>query len=38
LTTTPTTFVAGDRISFLINTFGGTGAKGLHTDLLISWD
>jgi hypothetical protein len=38
LTTTPTTFAAGDRISFLINTFGGTGAKGLHTDLLISWD
>ena len=38
LTTTPTTFVAGDRISFLINTFGVTGAKGLHTDLLISWD
>ena len=38
LTTTPTTFVAGDRISLDINTFGGTGAKGLHTDLLISWD
>ena len=38
LTTTPMTFVAGDRISFDINTFGGTGAKGLHTDLLISWD
>ena len=38
LTTSPTSFAAGDRISFLINTFGGTGAKGLHTDLLISWD
>jgi len=38
LTTSPTSFSAGDRISFEINTFGGTGAKGLHTDLLITWD
>jgi len=38
LTTAPTSFAAGDRISFFINTFGGTGAKGLHTDLRISWD
>ena len=38
LTTSPTTFVQGDRISFEIAEFGGTGAKGLHTDLLISWD
>jgi hypothetical protein len=34
----PTSFLAGDRISFHVDTFGGTGAKGLHTDLLISWD
>ena len=38
LTATPTSFAAGDRISFHVDTFGGTGAKGLHTDLLISWD
>jgi hypothetical protein len=34
----PTSFSTGDRISFHVDTFGGTGAKGLHTDLLISWD
>ena len=38
LTSSPVSFLAGDRISFHIDTFGGTGAKGLHTDLLISWD
>ena len=38
LTTNPTTFAAGDRLSFEVNAFGGTGAKGLHTDLLIEWD
>jgi hypothetical protein len=38
LTTTPTTFAQGDRISFVTEAFGGTGAQGLHTDLLISWD
>jgi hypothetical protein len=37
LTTDPTTFSKGDRISFEISSFGGTGGKGLHTDLLISW-
>lgn len=34
----PTSFAAGDRISFHVDTFGGTGAAGLHTDLLIAWD
>ena len=39
LTTTPTSFAAGDRISFEINAIGATsGAKGLHTDLQVSWD
>lgn len=37
LTTTPTPFSQGDRLSFDIAAFGGTGAKGLHTDILISW-
>ena len=37
LTTTPTPFSQGDRLSFDITSFGGTGAKGLHTDILISW-
>ena len=30
-------FSKGDRISFEIDSFGGTGGKGLHTDLQISW-
>ena len=38
LISNPTSFSTGDRISFHVDTFGGTGAKGLHTDLLISWD
>ena len=38
LTTTPIEFAQGDRISFITAEFGGSGAKGLHTDLLISWD
>ena len=37
LATNPTTFSKGDRISFEISSFGGTGGNGLHTDLLISW-
>ena len=37
LATDPTTFSKGDRISFEISSFGGTGGNGLHTDLLISW-
>ena len=37
LATNPTTFSKGDRISFELASFGGTGGNGLHTDLLISW-
>ena len=37
LTTNPITFFKGDRISFEVSSFGGTGGNGLHTDLLISW-
>ena len=38
LTTLPTSFSEGDRISFEVSSFGGVGGSGLHTDLLISWD
>ena len=39
LTANPTSFAAGDRISFEINAISATsGAKGLHTDLQVSWD
>ena len=38
LTNAITSFSQGDRISFHVDSFGGTGAKGLHVDLLISWD
>jgi hypothetical protein len=39
LTANPTSFAAGDRISFEISSFTALGgAKGLHTDILISWD
>jgi len=39
LTANPTSFAAGDRISFEINAISATsGAKGLHTGLQISWD
>ena len=38
LSTSPTSFSAGDRVSLDVTSFGGVGGSGLHTDLLISWD
>ena len=37
LTNEPTSFVAGDKFEFEVDTTTA-GAAGLHTDLLISWD